>query len=192
MQPDYKLTQQLLAAAAPGISPAILHGALTGHVCSGAAPDAGIFSDLFELTLPDVLLRLIERLGTEVRAALQQDDYGFQPLLPDDDSALSERLAALGQWCDWFNIGFAAGYMQPQTPLDVEVMEVLNDFGQLAEVEVPDTGSDDDETCFMELAEYVRMAAHAVFAQMQDATSNTAPPFNTDAGEAAPDERLLH
>ena len=82
--------------------------------------------------------------------------------------------------------------MQPQIPLDVEVMEVLNDFGQLAEVEVPDTGSDDDETSFMELAEYVRMAAHAVFAQMQDVTSNTAPPFNTDAGEAAPDERLLH
>lgn len=184
MQPDYTLMRQLLADAAPDISPASLHGALTGYLCSGAAPDPEIFTDLFETPLPDVVLRLLDRLGTEVQELLQQTDYSFQPLLPEDDSVLFERLSALGQWCDWFNIGFSAGYAQPQTPLSVEVMEILNDFGQLAEVEVPDADSEDDERYLMELVEYVRMAAIAVFQQMHDEPA---------AAPVAPDDdRLLH
>lgn len=184
MQPDYTLMRQLLADAAPAISPASLHGALTGYLCSGAAPDPEIFTDLFETPLPDVVLRLLERLGAEVQELLQQTDYSFQPLLPEDDSALLDRLGALGQWCDWFNIGFSAGYAQPQTPLSVEVMEILNDFGQLAEVEVPDADSEDDERYLMELVEYVRMAAIAVFQQMHDEPE--AAPVDQD------DDRLLH
>lgn len=170
-----------------------------GDICSGASPDPEVFSDLFETDLPAVVLRLVERLGKDVGADLQQTDYRFQPLLPEDDSTLAERLAALGQWCDWFNIGFSAGYMQPQLPLSVDVMEILNDFGQLAEVEAPDAGSEDDEHYFMELVEYVRMAALAVSEQMQAdpqrgrpdaenaAPDGTAQPFN-----ATDDDRLLH
>lgn len=172
MQPDYHLMRQLLADTAPGLSPASLHGALCGHLCSGAAPELDVFNDLFELSLPDVLRRLLARLGDDTRAELLRNDYAFQPLLPDDDTALGERLLALGQWCDWFNIGFSAGYMQPQTPLSVDVMEILHDFGQLAEVEVPTGGGEEeDERYFVELVEYVRMAALTVFQQMRDATA---------------------
>jgi uncharacterized protein YgfB (UPF0149 family) len=203
MQPDYNLMRQLLAEAAPDISPSSLHGAVTGYLSSGSEPDSEIFADLFENTLPDVVLRLLERLGTDVRDELQQGDYSFQPLLPEDDSSLIERLSALGQWCDWFNIGFAAGYMQPQTPLGVDVMEILNDFGQLAEVEVPDADSEDNENYFMELVEYVRMAALAVFEQMHDDTQDDsgedkqrATPDSdqelTDPDDDPDNDRLLH
>jgi len=184
MQPDYKLMRQLLADAAPDLTPASLHGALTGYLCSGAEPDPEMFSDLFETPLPEVVLRLLDRLGKDVRELLQQTDYSFQPLLPEDDSGLVLRLAALGQWCDWFSIGFSAGYAQPQTPLSVEVMEILNDFAQLAEVEVPDADSEDDEHYFMELVEYVRMAAIAVFQQMHDDPG----PGQVDTN----DDQLLH
>jgi uncharacterized protein YgfB (UPF0149 family) len=189
MQPDYQLMRQLLAEAAPALSPASLHGALCGHLCSGAAPDLDIFHDLFETQLPDVVLRLLARLGDDTRADLLRSDYVFQPLLPDDDASLAERLLALGEWCDWFNIGFSAGYMQPQTPLSVEVMEVLNDFGQLAEVEPPDAGSEDDERYFVELVEYVRMAVLTVFQQMRDAVA--AEPV-TPAGLAPDPDQLTH
>jgi uncharacterized protein YgfB (UPF0149 family) len=195
MQPDYSLMRQLLAAAVPELSPASLHGALTGYLCSGAEPDPEIFSDLFETPLPAVVLRLLERLGTEAREVLQQTDYSFQPLLPEDDSNLVERLTALGEWCDWFNIGFSAGYMQPQLPLSVEVMEILNDFGQLADVDVPNAGGEDDENYFMELVEYVRMAAITVFQQMQEAEPGLAADDNDEPGQhfADPDnDQLLH
>lgn len=190
MQPDYTLIRQLLAGSVPDIEPAMLHGALTGYVVSGAAPDVDVFSDLFETELPVVVLRLIERLGNQALTELQQNDYSFQPLLPGDDSSFDERLAALGQWCDWFNIGFSAGYMTPQTPLSVDVMEILNDFGQLAEVEAPAGASEDDENYFMELVEYVRMAAITVFQQMQEAAAAAEPDLNPDADPA--DDRLLH
>ena len=195
MQPDYSLMRQLLADAVPELSPAALHGALSGYLCSGAEPDPDIFSDLFETPLPPVVQSLLVRLGTEARDVLQQADYSFQPLLPADDRNLIERLDALGQWCDWFNIGFSAGYMQPQMPLSVDVMEILNDFGQLAEVEMPDSGGEDDENYFMELVEYVRMAAITVFQQMQEAEPALAADDNDEPGLrfADPgDDQLLH
>ena len=182
MQADYTLMRQLLADAAPTLSPASLHGALCGHLCSGAAPELDIFHDLFETQLPDVVLRLLARLGDDTRMEMLRNDYVFQPLLPDDEAALSERLLALGQWCDWFNVGFSAGYMQPQTPLSVDVMEILNDFGQLAEVEAPDAGGEDDERYFVELVEYVRMAALTVFGQMREAT-DPQPPADPDTDQ---------
>lgn len=198
MQPDYALIRQLLTTAAPELSPANLHGAVTGYLCSGATLDIDVFNDLFETELPGVVRQLLERLGNTARDELAQTDYVFQPLLPADEASLGERLAALGQWCDCFNIGFSAGYMQPQTPLSVDVMEVLNDFGQLAEVEAPPAAvdtDDEDENYYMELVEFVRMAAITVFQQLQDAQ----PPGAEDAADdlpeqlfADPDERLLH
>jgi uncharacterized protein YgfB (UPF0149 family) len=85
--------------------------------------------------------------------------------------------------------------MQPQVPLSVDVMEVLNDFGQLAEVEVPDASGEDDENYFMELVEYVRMAAIAVFQQMQEAEPALAADDKEEPGLhfADPgDDQLLH
>jgi uncharacterized protein len=196
MQPDYSLMRQLLADSALPLTPASLHGALSGYLCSGAQPDPAVFSDLFETELPEVVLRLLERLGQDALAELQGNDYGFHPLLPDDDAAiLAERLLSLGQWCDWFNIGFSAGYMQPQVPLSVDVMEILNDFGQLAEVEAPEQGDEEDESYFMELVEYVRMAAITVFQQVQDAeavlaAADTADALHSDSD--ASDDRMLH
>lgn len=194
MQVEYKLVRQLLDATVPALNPAVLHGALTGFLCSGAELDADLLPDLLETSIPPVVEQLVERLTRETRNDLEGVDYSFQPLLPADDESLTQRVAALSDWCDWFNLGFAAGFMRPQTDLSAELLEILSDFGQLAAADLLEEGSDDqDEVNFMELVEYVRMAAISLYQQLNETSVATA---NADQSAeqlfAAPDEQLLH
>lgn len=170
MQPDYTLIRRLLTDSAPELTPALIHGAVTGYISSGAQLQVELFHDLFETSLPEVVDKLLERLGQQACSQLQAVDFSFQLLLPGEDEPLAERLEALGSWCDWFNIGFSAGFMRPQTDLSAELLEVLNDFSQLAEVEPQaDPADEQDELNYMELVEYVRMASISLYQQLNEA-----------------------
>jgi uncharacterized protein len=166
MHVDYQLTQLLLDTAAPDLGPALLHGTVTGYLCSGALLDQDILPDLLQCPIPPVVVNLAERLAAETREDLQDTDFGFHPLLPADDFALAGRIEALGAWCDGFNTGFAAGYLRPGGEMSADMLEILNDFSQLADADaiVAEPG-EQDEANFMELVEYVRMAAISLFQQ---------------------------
>jgi uncharacterized protein YgfB (UPF0149 family) len=196
MQPDYSLICRLLADSAVELTPAVIHGALTGFVSSGAPLQVEVFHDLFELSLPEVVDKLIERLGQETCAQLQAPDFSFQLLLPAEDDPLADRLDALSTWCDWFTVGFAAGYMRPQTDLSAEMMEVLNDFSQLANID-PETARDDeqDELSYVELVEYVRMASISLYQQLNPVDTQadaTTEESREESLFADPDDRFLH
>lgn len=196
MQPDYSLICRLLADSAPQLSPAIIHGAISGVISSGAQLQVDLFHDLFETSLPDVVEKLIERLGYQARIQLQAEDFSFQLLLPAEEDPLADRLEALSTWCDWFTIGFAAGYMRPQTDLSAEMMEVLNDFSQLANVDAETAQQDEqDELDYMELVEYVRLASVGLFQLLNDAEPSAENQDDLTTGEALfadPDDNLLH
>jgi len=167
MQVDYQLTQQLLDTAAPDLGPALLHGTVTGYLCSGALLDQDILPDLLQCLIPPVVGNLAERLAAETREELQDTDFGFHPLLPADDFGLAGRIKALGQWCEGFNTGFAAGYLRPGSDMNAEMLEILNDFSQLADADAfVAEATEQDEANFMELVEYVRMAAISLFQQL--------------------------
>lgn len=193
MQADYKMMSLLLAGNHVQHSPAELHGMLTGQLCSGVvAPDPEDLGGLMEQSqqLVPVVCKLIERLTGETTQQLAHLDFQFQPLLPSDEAALQDRVNALGAWCDGFMVGFAAGYMYPDSALSPEAREILGDFGQFAEI--GDDGadlSDQDEVDFMELVEYVRMAAITLFQQL--GAAQAPPARNTDADDA-PDDGVVH
>lgn len=192
MQADYKMITLLLAGNHVAHSPAELHGLLTGQLCSGvAAPDAEDLGGLMEQHqhLVPVVTKLIERLLGETTEQLNHLDYHFHPLLPPDEASLQERVNALGSWCDGFMVGFAAGFIKPESVLSPEAREILNDFGQFADI--ADDGqdlSDQDEVDYMELVEYVRMAAITLYQQL-----GAAPPaVKTMQLEPAPDDGFIH
>lgn len=195
MQPDYALICRLLSDSAPQLTPAVIHGALTGFISSGAELQTEVFHDLFETSLPEVVEKLIERLGQESCSQLQAMDFSFQLLLPVEEESLANRLEALSSWCDWFTVGFAAGYMRPQTDLTAEMMEVLNDFSQLANVDPQaDAIDEQDELDYFELVEYVRLASVSLYQQLNE----TELPADNEAADAGvslfadPDDQLLH
>lgn len=168
MHADYNLAAQLLADSLPGVTPAEFHGLLMGQLCSGVIqPDPDDVSELLAHELLPVVRKLLARLAEEANLQLGGSEFNFQPLLPSDEMALGIRVAALAQWCESFTTGFAAGYIRPESNLSREAREILHDFGDLACMgETRDLVDEQDEEDFMELVEYVRMAAITLYQQL--------------------------
>ena len=77
---------------------------------------------------------------------LSDEGFAFQPLIPDDDTELSQRVDALGQWCQGLLAGFALGMAQTggadtgSPALSVEVSETLSDLSAISQA-----GFDEEE-----------------------------------------------
>ena len=84
-------------------------------------------------------------------------------LLPGDDAPLAERAKALGQWCQGFLDGF--GMVVGNAPLSAEAMEVLQDLSAIAQVQSGLEESEDGESDYMEVMEYLRVAPLLLFAE---------------------------
>ena len=109
---------------------------------------------------------------------LHAQDMEFHLLIPDDDEPLSERVTATGSWCAAFLSGFGVGVAQREIELKMlpdDVQELLRDFAALSGIDDEVEESDQDETSFMEIYEYVRVAAILAHTLMQgDDTDTTA------------------
>lgn len=105
-----------------------------------------------------------EQLGhgiLEAAGQLDSESFAFNPLLPPDEAALVTRATCLAWWAG----GFIAGYgASGSTPAPGECAEALQDLAQIARAEVGrDEGdSNDQESAYTQLVEYVRMAAMLV------------------------------
>lgn len=191
MQADYKMMTLLLTGNHVQHSPAELHGMLTGQLCSGVvAPDPEDLSGLMEQPghFVPVVNKLIERLLGETTEQLTQLNFQFHPLLPEDECLLQDRVNALGAWCDGFMVGFAAGYIGPDSALSAEAREILGDFGQFADISEDGAElTEQDEVDFMELVEYVRMAAITLFQQL-----GAAQPPPKAQPEERPEDGFIH
>jgi len=96
------------------------------------------------------------RLAEETAGDLDDDQYGWGPALPDDDEALSGRVAALAEWCDAFVVGLAQAALGERPPLAGEAREFVEDLQSIARVDAAAAG-EEDAAALEELIEYVRM-----------------------------------
>ena len=102
----------------------------------------------------------LDRLRLATAAQLEDRDFAFALLLPEDGQPLSLRSAALFDWCRGFLGGF--GLAAGQRPsLSEEGQEALADLARLAAAQPEDDGEDDagEEDALAEIEEFVRVAA---------------------------------
>ena len=94
----------------------------------------------------------------------------FQPLLPDDDQPLVERVDGLAQWCLGFNHGLfvAARIGDAEAELNSgNTAEIVSDFSEMAQVAVGDDQPDAaGEDAYAELVEYVRISVQLVYEEL--------------------------
>ncbi|MDO4709883.1 MAG: UPF0149 family protein [Pseudomonadota bacterium] len=154
--------QQIEAALRPlqlALSPAELHGALTGWLAGGGEPGgAWLGKVLADDDLPQPDDEALHALHNATLAALEDREFGFQLLLPDEDWPLQQRGNALFDWCRAFlgGFGLAAG---AEPALGEDGNEALEDLARLAMAEADSEGDEEDEQAFAELEEFVRVAA---------------------------------
>lgn len=180
---DFDSFEELFTRRGLDFDPAECHGVLCGLLCASDAVAGPAWVNQVlagRLDLPaagdgplpggasdeDHALLLI--LYRSTVAQLEDPDYGFEPLLPDDDIPLTQRVAALSHWCQGFLLGLGFGGVQDQAKLPGDSHEVMRDFVEISRLGQGDAGAgNDDENAFAEIVEYVRMAALVVYEELR-------------------------
>lgn len=139
------------------------HGTLTGMLCAKGDLVREEWLDFIAHSLDPADLLAKESLDTfaalleGTRAQLNDSVLDFQPLLPDDETPVEERIEALGQWCQGFLLGMSAGGIKDLEKLPGDSGEIVRDFVELSRLESYELeGGEEDEQSYNELLEYVR------------------------------------
>ncbi|OJT53491.1 YecA/YgfB family protein [Pseudomonas moraviensis] len=167
----YQAFATLLTASGHNVSPAELHGVLLGRSCAGAGFDhEGWLIDAAELLEGDIqdnVRNALIGLQEMVKGELTGDDVTVVLLLPTDDAPLADRAAALGEWCQGFLSGF--GLTRRAYALSDEANEVLRDLAAISQVQDALEESEDGESDYMEVMEYLRVAPLLLFSETKKA-----------------------
>lgn len=180
--PSFDVVDTALRCAEAATDAAEAHGSLCGLVCG--LGDSGQSAWLAE-TLPDGPAdgqpnatvaeqtgAVLEALAVSTRAALEEAEMTFQPLLPDDAEPLAQRVDGLAQWCQGFNHGLfvAARIGDAEAELNSgNTVEIVRDFGDLAQATVGDDEPDaEGEAAYIELVEYVRVSVQLVYEELAE------------------------
>ena len=173
----YAAFAALLASNGKPVSPAELHGLLLGRSCAGAGFEADAWlADAAELLggePADNVRQALVGLQEMVKGELGGQDVTVVLLLPADDAPLAERAKALGQWCQGFLDGF--GMVLGNAALSAEAMEVLQDLSAIAQVQSALEESEEGESDYMEVMEYLRVAPLLLFAECGKAAPAAKP-----------------
>jgi uncharacterized protein YgfB (UPF0149 family) len=154
------------------------HGVLCGLLCAGASQAhvewiEGLFK---ERPADDLLVRearqLLGQLYLASRQQIGDEGLEFMPLLPDDDAPLSQRATALVNWCEGYLYGLGmAGVTEQQLAGDAK--EALQDIAEFTRLDLDALQEgDNDESAYMELQEFLRVATLLIREELVSAQEN--------------------
>lgn len=146
--------------------PSEIHGFLCGQLSAGLRPtEARWLQQIIEFSgskvLSDSCINTVSHLYKATLEGLENQDYSFSLLVPDDDEALQPRVEALGIWCQSFLSGVGEGVKNKTFSTDVE--EILKDFSEIAQIQSDIEDSEEAESNFVAINEYVRTTIMLVF-----------------------------
>lgn len=137
-----------------------LHGIMTGVMAACHATDEEGWTRLLEelsFALPNQkALELLTEYGEDVSFALKDKDdaYAYEPLVPDDEHDLYERVLALKDWAG----GYITGIGVTGVSLTAEEREVIKDLSQIAAIRLDDEEEIEvGEEMWLHLFEFARM-----------------------------------
>ena len=180
---DFESIDSLFSQLGLGLDPAECHGSLCGLLCASDAVKGAAWVnqvlaghlDLPEAESPPLqggaqgeehALLLI--LYKETAGQLDDPEFGFSLLLPDDTVPLAQRVESLALWCQGFLAGLGLGGLQDQSKLPGDSHEVMRDFVEISRLGHGDDGvTNEDEAAFAEIVEYVRMAVLLVYEELR-------------------------
>lgn len=172
---DFDQVADLFLLEGIDLPPSQWHGCITGLLVTGQRSDdlLALMGHALKESISGDLMVATEQASSASLRALRDPDYGFMPLIPDEDDEIELRSEGLASWCEGFLQGFAAG-VEAAEQMSSESAEILRDLAQIARVEVSDYDDEaQQEDDLIELVEYVRMVVINLFQAYADEDEDT-------------------
>jgi yecA family protein len=155
------------------LTAAEVHGVAAGMLCVDERTESGRWlSEIFSKSVPlnEQEKRLLVNLFEETAKLLASDQMEFELFLPDDNTLLTEQVAALAGWCQGFLYG--VGAVGTDINWNKKISEILTDISEFTRVDTAAEG-EEDECAFVEITEYLRSAVLLLRYEI-NANTNTA------------------
>ena len=169
IQFDYLQVSQLVDDYELEISPAQLHGIITGSACTaGANPETVNYLNLitpYEGLEQSLLGHLSDSLNLYFNQTLQVLNghmFEFELALPDEDSSSEQRTEELAAWCRGFLTAYRHSIKEDKA-LSADAAEALQDLVEIAFAETGEGDTEELEQALVELEEYIRVSVQLIF-----------------------------
>lgn len=162
--PGYSDVSQLLNQQGVGLTPAEMHGLISGMLCGGNK-DSSWMTLVHDLTNEGLafgheLAEALRKVYAVTSDALEDEGFMFQLWLPDgDEASVFDRADGLAGWVNHFLLGL--GVTQPKLDkIKGETGEAIDDLRNIAQLGYDeDEDQEELEMSLEEIIEYVRVAA---------------------------------
>ena len=180
--PDYAAVAASLERLDSPLPPAELHGTLTGLLCADTEAPAEVWQQhLFPQDntgdlLAEEAMATLTALYAATQGELNDPNFEFELLLPDDDTPLDDRVYSLSEWCQGFLLGLSLGGITDFAPLPQDAREIAQDLTEIARASNSYNleGGEEDENAYAELVEYLRVGVLLINEELQP---SQAPPL---------------
>ncbi|MBL7481491.1 UPF0149 family protein [Legionella bononiensis] len=161
--PEYTDFAESIAVLSLSISGSELHGMMCGYLCAGADSQGEAYLRALLNNKKDEESRNALLVMFSVYTISQQQinnfDFEFEMLLPDDNESLVERAQAFSEWCEGFTQGLTMAGVGADQFYEEEAQEALQHIIEFAELDCETLDVDEeDEKALMEVSEYARLA----------------------------------
>jgi len=153
-----------------------LQGALCGLLClDSQANRIDWYKSLYDDIAPDdqEILDLTALFDQTVQS-LNSLDFDLQLTLPDDNAPLPSRILAMSDWCQGLVYGLGSSGLTDDNELSEDCQEYIADAVKISQIsdEVLED-SNEEETNFEELVEYLRMGLFVLYNELQPVDPTT-------------------
>ncbi len=143
---------------------------ITGLACAGGNKLSNrhqTFASWLDANLAARDAALVEAaFQTTLDSLWAHSDLDLRLMIPEDETAIDVRGAAVFEWCDGFLAGFGAGVGDQAHGLSPDVSEILSDFAEISRFEDALDEGEENEQDLMQVIEYVRVSAALIFAEL--------------------------
>lgn len=161
--PDYDTFAESIVALSLNISGSELHGMMCGYLCAGADSQGeaylrALLNNKKDEDSRNALLSMFSVFSIS-QQQINNFDFEFEMLLPDEEESLVERAQAFSEWCEGFTQGLNMAGVGLEQFYEEEAQEALQHIIEFAELDCETLDVDEeDEKALVEVSEYARLA----------------------------------
>lgn len=118
----------------------------------------------------NLIRETLARMNNLVLDTLEEQDMGFNLILPDDEEEIAYRTLALADWSRGFIEIFES--KSANMNLSEDAKEAIEYIKEIIDIDNDNEGTESDEKYFFEISEYIRLAAILLFLELRLASKN--------------------